>query len=548
MDPPTCGPSGDELVGDALRQAFLPWVPEVLAYYYRRLRIRGGRAGYKASPRLETVLEIVKTVHGGSVLDDVLASLDAPPNPLHRFFADHLALGGLHITTNFDTCIERAGGAFPGDSFLHVHGVLGGDVDGATLAGIERGLSADVCARLSRMLLSPRVTSIVFVGYSGSDFFDVDPFLASLPSSSLSGRHVLWIEHGQKMERAAPGRRQLRLLNEAGAHVREVCIPTRSALREIGTPWGASIDDVRGEPQPRQAPILIREELQRQATIELFALMGLHREVDALLDPCSPHDWELRAQTRWAQGRYAEAGAAWERAGVGGSPAARAERAGAVAWIRGEYRRAHDLLTDALANGDGSFEERLTLVETLARVYLHMRRSPDSRLLATPQLRAFVLRQLSRPPDTTDEHEPLGIHLKSRIESVSSTLGVARDDSAGAVESFGEYEALNAQLNYRQGELRARAARGFVQPDAFSTLRRDFEAIGADGDAARAVLLGGPLFFPLRELVEATRRLQVTRWQRCRLLGSSLTYGILRGLRNSLFGWGRDGLFRSWRR
>jgi hypothetical protein len=261
--------------------------------------------------------------------------------------------------------------------------------------------------------------------------------------------------------------------------------------------------------------------------------MGLHREVDALLDPYSPHDWELRAQTRWAQGRYAEAGAAWERARVGASPAARAERAGAVAWVRGEYRLACDLLADALANGDGNFEERLALVETLARVYLHMRRSPDSRLLATPRLRAFVLRHLSESLDAVDENEPLGVHLGNRIASVRSSLAVARDDSAGAVESFGEYEALNAQLNYRQGELRGRAARGSVQPDAFRTLRRDFEGIGADGDAARAVLLGGPLFFSLRELIEATRRLQTTHWQRCRLLGSSLAYGILRRIRNA---------------
>jgi hypothetical protein len=534
MDPPTCGPSGDVLVREALRQAFLPCVPETLAYYYRRLRIRGGPAGYKTSPRLETVLEVVEAVHGEVVLADVLAGLEAPPNPLHMFFASHLALGGQHITTNFDTCIERAGAAYPGDALLHIHGALGKDVHGATLAGVERGLSEDVRARLSDMLLSSQITSIVFVGYSGSDFFDVDPFLASLAPTFLRGRQVLWVDHGRKMEGVAPRRRQLRLLNEAGAQVREVCMPTRPALQEIGRPWGVSIDDVQGEPQPRRPRILVREGLQCQATIELFALMGLHREVDALLDSRSPHDWEMRAQTRWVQGRYAEAGAAWELSRVDASPVARAERAGAVAWIRGEYRRAHDLLTDALTSGDGSFEERLTLAETLARVYLHMRRSPDSWLLATPQLRAFVLRQLSGPPGVGDAHEPLGTHLGNRIASVRSSLGVAPDDSADAVESFGEYEALSAQLNYRQGDLRARATRGFVQPDAFCTLRRDFEAIGADGDAARAVLLGGPLFFSLRELVEATRRLQVTRRQRCRLLGGSLAYGVLRGIRNSL--------------
>ena len=66
---------------------------------------------------------------------------------------------------------------------------------GATLARIEKGLPAATSDRLFKSLLDPAVASIVFVGYSGSDFFDVDPFLAGLPPGAMEGREVLWISH-----------------------------------------------------------------------------------------------------------------------------------------------------------------------------------------------------------------------------------------------------------------------------------------------------------------------------------------------------------------
>jgi hypothetical protein len=517
---------GKTLVHRALKHAFLSDIADKLANYYRLLGID------RASPRLETVLQVVDAVHGEAVLGDLLTDLEAPSNSLHAFFADHLALGGRHVTMNFDTCIERAGtGQWPDNALLHVHGRLGHEELGATLARIERGLPGEIRTRLGDLLLSPQVSSIVFVGYSGSDFFDVDPFLASLPQDSLSGRQVLWIEHCRHVEQVEPRRRQLRALHDAGAQVREVHVLTAAALREIGKQWRASFNEKWGDPRPWRPRVPVEAELKRRATIELFALMGLHREIDALLEPHDAHDWEIQAQTRWAQGRYAEAGSAWEIARATASPAARSDRVGAVAWIRGEYRRARDVLVEALMEGDGSLEERLTLAETLARAYVHMRRSPDSFCLATPQLRAFVLDHLPDPVVLAKEGKPLGTHLRNRVISARASLGGGPADDGGAVESFGEYEALNAQLNYRQARLRADASRAPVEAEKFHALRRDFETIGAVGDAARAALLAGPFIFQLRELRQATLQLQVTRRQRYRLLGSSLGYGLLRQMR-----------------
>jgi hypothetical protein len=530
VDAPTHGPKGEDLVQRALTHAFMPSVARTVARYYKTLDIVRERPGPpRSSPRLETVLQVVEAVHGEKVLADLLTDLNAKPNPLHRFFADHLSRGGSHVTMNFDTCIERAGREdwSPG-ALLHVHGELGSLGIGATLARIERGLPSEIRSPLREMLLSPRIRLIVFVGYSGSDFFDVDPFLASLSKDSLAGRDVLWIEHRSGLREVEPRRRQLEALQNAGAQVHEVRTLTRAALEGIGKPWRLAIGENGGEKQPWDPKIPIAKEMKQRASIELFSLMGLHKELARLLDPGDPHGWELLAHTRWAEGRYTEAGAAWATARAGASAAVREERVGAVAWIRGEYQRARNVLVTALEEADGTFEERLALAETLARAYVHMRRSPDSLRLATPRLRAFILDNLPDPKNLDEKGQPLGTHLANRVASARSSLGVETAVTADPVQSFGEYEALNAELNYRQAELRERAARGTATQAEFRSLVRDFSALGAAGDAARAVLLAGPCVYSLPELYRAVRALQITRRQRNRLMAASIAHGVVR--------------------
>src|SRR4051812_35045832 len=303
VDAPTHGPKGEDLVQRALAHAFLPSVARTLAWYYRTLGTVRERPGLpRRSPRLETVLQVVEAVHGEEGLADLLTDLDAQPNPLHRFFADHLSRGGSHVTMNFDTCIERAGrGDWKPGALLHVHGELGSGGVGATLARIERSLPREIRDPLREMLLAPRIRSIVFVGYSGLDFFDIDPFLASLPTDSLIGRDVLWIDHQSDLLEVEPRRRQLEALRIAGAEVHEVQTLTRAALEEVGRPWRLPLIEDGGEGRPWQPQIPIPEGMKKRASIELFSLMGLHKELDRLLDPDDSPGWELVAHTRWAE-------------------------------------------------------------------------------------------------------------------------------------------------------------------------------------------------------------------------------------------------------
>ena len=184
------------LADRALGHCFRANTAEVAASYYRKLRVPRSR------PRLETLLDVVRRVHGLAALVDVLADLRQPlPNGLHEFFAAHASAGGQHVTANFDPCIEAAGSAAGQQvDVLHFHGSFAedqsGDSLGATLARIERGFPADIGGRLSGLLTASPRQVLVFAGYSGSDFFDVDPFLQQFTGSrTLAGTVVLWVDH-----------------------------------------------------------------------------------------------------------------------------------------------------------------------------------------------------------------------------------------------------------------------------------------------------------------------------------------------------------------
>ena len=126
---------------------------------------------------------------------------------------------------------------------------------------------------------------------------------------------------------------------------------------------------------------------------------------------------------------------------------------------------------------------------------------------------------------------PLGTHLRVRVASARAALGAANADDADAVASFGEYEALGGQLNYRHAGLRRRLASERVDPLEMHELRDHFDAIGAHGDAARTTLLSGVGIFKWSEVVAAARALDVSRWHRIRLVGASLFASARRSLR-----------------
>jgi hypothetical protein len=303
----------------------------------------------RTHPRLETVLDVVRRVHGHDALADVLCDLrSAPPNGLHQFFANHVARGGRHVTANFDTCIEQAGGS----GIIHFHGDFSGGIDGlgATLALIQRGFPAELELVLGEAL--DAATAVVVVGYSGSDAFDVEPFLRRLRDASLRRRMFVWLRYtpGPPALRRSDDERIARHF-DAVAHTDIDCVEVSGepaqTLAALADGWRVPFAIDAAPCAASWTPtVAVDDERRRRASLELAATMGLHQEVTRLLAPREardPDEWRTAAQTAWAQGRDHEARAIWRRTLAGDDAIARArldERVGATLWIEGRLLRA----------------------------------------------------------------------------------------------------------------------------------------------------------------------------------------------------------------
>jgi hypothetical protein len=172
-----------------------------------------------------------------------------------------------------------------------------------------------------------------------------------------------------------------------------------------------------------------------------------------------------------------------------------------------------------------SFTERipLTRAETLGRVLIHMRRSPDTRMLVTRSSIELVLRELTAAEKAAGV--PLGVQLRTRVVSVRAALtGTAPASASGPdepIRDFDESEALLPMLNYEHAKLRARAARREDQPANWEFVRhRDrFLKLGADGDAARVPLLpGASQAFTFGDTVHRLMRCDFTPYHRLRMI------------------------------
>ncbi|MFF7047931.1 hypothetical protein ACFY94_06100 [Streptomyces griseorubiginosus] len=503
-------------------------------------------------PRLETALDAAARARPDGAPDtfDVLEDVrNAEPNRLHAFAADHIALGGHHVTANFDTCVEQAyearqGGPVPDGAVHHFHGSFAHSLDsrelGATLSRIRTGFPEEEARHLLRLLHGHR--AVIVIGYSGSDYFDVDQLVARLPADALRGLRVLWVMHAWHPahvpdQDVAPLQS---LLRGAGADVHIVCGRTDLLLTHVARSWGLPEP---AEPLPRtpaNPKLRITDGERHRATFLLYRSLGLHREVRRLLreggtgvdDPV-----ELRAvlsQLLWEAGAWNTLRRMWWRAPADGPDRhVRAERIGACLWAQGRLLPAWLWLRRQRAKVVDDTEARFVLEETVNRVIEHMHRTPD--------LRPLGRRLLDRTPAAThdDGTEPDSDEQKRRegafraLQDVRDSLdalrrGAARSDHRHAEQSstwFQESGDLQGMLSYRH-----RALRDGYRPDDHApgdeALRASYEQLltanlflGSTAGAWRTALLpGAPRVFTTHEFLFALTTLQYGWWHRFRLL------------------------------
>lgn len=227
-NPPSSLPLGDALTRAVIDHACGSKVRRQVFDLIAAAQMVDSTGHVKTVPRLEAVLQpLIATLTPRIALLPLSVVDAAPPNNLHEVFGAHLAAGGRHITTNFDSCIERAAPAQA--RVTHLHGRYERDrpdAIAADLTQVGRGLSQENRTAIREALDGS--ATLVVCGYSGRDFFDVDPYWRELRSGGarFDGLTVLWISHTGDEPRREPweqrpveGATMLRCLADMGAGV-----------------------------------------------------------------------------------------------------------------------------------------------------------------------------------------------------------------------------------------------------------------------------------------------------------------------------------------
>lgn len=486
-------------------------------------------------PRLETVLGVVAKVHGERAVDDSVADVaTAAPNRLHRFLARHLAHGGGHLTANFDECVEDAATALghtptPG-RVLHFHGATGvhGGVLGATLGRIEKGFPPDLAARfIDELRARP---ALLVLGYSGSDFFDVDVAVRRLAANDLAGTRVLWVLHSTHTPHFVIDDTTLppliTALRRAGAHVDVLCGPTSAVLDLLARGWGfPPLGDTEAR-HPNPPVIAADVSLRAVAALTLFLEIGLFTEVQKILASPPPNApptliRSATSATLWELGRWDDLRRYWRRLRpvTANDRIRRIERIGATWWVQGRLLPAYLWLAWHRRRSAG--EAAQTLAETEGRVLEHMLRTPDLAWFARP--RAKKLLGVLDDPDQTAGVHPYRTRSDLRSSLENAVFDTPRDDHASeSSEWFGQAGSLLAWVTYRHRTLRDTyntSMDNTALSAGYRQLRAHYTALGSLSGASRTILLpGAERVFTTREVLHDLRQLQHGPWHRVRIL------------------------------
>jgi hypothetical protein len=544
---PTSLPTGWELTERVFRSCFEPdALARILGHHalagWLSAAICDPQATQNARlPRLETVLGVAFRQYGTAahaVLDDIRT---APPNWNHSFLAAHLRADGSQITANFDTCVEQAHitryGTSPAPGAVeHFHRSLDATTTpgelGATLERIQQGFTPEYADRVVGRVAASPVT--VLLGYSGSDFFDIDVAFAGLTSDRLAGRQVHWIFHSEgcdfhSVTPAESDEPQLgRLLTAAGADVHYHCGPTGTLLEALGDAWGFDLPPMSARRQLRQITVDVPG--RRAATLALYRELGIPGEIERMLDAGGLDDvptevlWQARAESMWEQGQWSTLRRMWARCPPGIPDATRQERIGACLWAQGRFLPAYLWLGwhRRRAEQEGRDADRWLLAETQARVIEHMARTPELRLVAR-LLAHGAIRRLGTPSQRDGvhrfrRHSDLDTSLKA---TASGTVRQA-DHAETSMRWFTEAGSMIGALGYAHRALRDAYDPVVPRDEVRSRYRRHFRwasGIGSRAGAWRMILLpDAPRVFTFVEVIAGVFALQYGNWQRIRIL------------------------------
>ena len=176
-------------------------------------------------PRLESILGEIEDIQRNSkncefaFLEGFKSLIDAPYNENHWYIASLLHSGATVITTNFDTCIQKAYIDFSKNTdrlipkkkgntwyyvsekysepgiLWHIHGVAD-EIHGlgATIRVLKEGLNPKFQEFLDAKLSESSV--LIFLGYSAGDSFDVNLHFSNKMLREFKNSLAVFIQHG----------------------------------------------------------------------------------------------------------------------------------------------------------------------------------------------------------------------------------------------------------------------------------------------------------------------------------------------------------------
>ena len=215
LDNPTCLPSGKVLTDYYLEISVGKESAKRLRNIWSNINntIRENSQFEFPLMRLEFIIghinKVDKELRRPPLITGINQFAEADFNKNHQSIARIIKGGGTVITPNFDNCIEKAiGGSFEVNDAIgfpvmfqnkfqiyYFHGIAA-DIEGlkdnlgATIDKIKEGLAKKFEYLLTEWLKNGY--TLIMVGYSASDFFDIIPFFESIPNNSFSGTAIFF--------------------------------------------------------------------------------------------------------------------------------------------------------------------------------------------------------------------------------------------------------------------------------------------------------------------------------------------------------------------
>ncbi len=305
LDSPSNLPSGWSLTEDVVNKFCIDGTWKKLRDYLRKADIDDANGNIKEIPRLESIFGSAVSMLGYNDALECLNEFDTIPNTIHHFFAHHISAGGKHVTLNLDLCIKKAINISvphaeyniidPEDDsidhskeglILHLHGRIGNSYKklGITIESITYGVSQQIKLLLLKLLKEK--SAIIFCGYSGSDFFDVNPFFRNLKGEiELYDKNIIWIDHTDKEDvlttyhGSKTKKDILDSLSSCNANVYVYKTKTINVIKKLSTQWSFPSADITDKGKKIEMIIDLEEWKKALVTAKIFVSMGLGVEV-----------------------------------------------------------------------------------------------------------------------------------------------------------------------------------------------------------------------------------------------------------------------------